>query len=350
MDHKFRQHVPKLLSRRLAPMAFHVEAFLSRSSPWTIRMVVHRARSARRARVLILTTTPRPRHGDAKKGFNIYQGPTTAVLPEKMRFENTKISRTFFFFFCIIYCDYVLNLCRYLHPELLLCALMRDLAFRYFSNPSYFCVCNFVPDNATKFSRVNLNFKSLSMETELHIQKCNTCRDIEKSSNPIFYFTMVQYSRTGRPVFLVNLPLGDVLNLVRTSTGTHTQMCVPGYRYRWSMQYRTHSKSDVKSKVLQHQFWPFVSAVESSTIAKHAQMEGTLQAETLWALRPAVSKPFLLFERYWAFLVISRSHFWAVKISPYHSDGLERGVWLLSTMCVDYLVPCWHTSTRVLQL
>jgi hypothetical protein len=33
IDHKFRQHVPKLLSRRLAPMALHVEAFLSRSSP-----------------------------------------------------------------------------------------------------------------------------------------------------------------------------------------------------------------------------------------------------------------------------------------------------------------------------
>ena len=33
IDHKCRQHVLKFLSRRLAPMALHIEAFLSRSSP-----------------------------------------------------------------------------------------------------------------------------------------------------------------------------------------------------------------------------------------------------------------------------------------------------------------------------
>ena len=43
-----------------------------------------------------------------------------------------------------------------------------------FSKSSYFCVCNSVSGDKAHFA--------LSPETKLHIQKCNTCRDIEKRS------------------------------------------------------------------------------------------------------------------------------------------------------------------------
>ena len=60
------------------------------------------------------------------------------------------------------------------------------LGFSIFSKPSYFCIWNFVSADKAQLA--------LSAETKLHIQKCNTCRDIEDPSRTIRIFTMVQYT------------------------------------------------------------------------------------------------------------------------------------------------------------
>ena len=70
-----------------------------------------------------------------------YEGPT--ILPEKMRFENTKISPTRFL---KILFDYDLNLCRCSNPEL---PPMRDFGSLYFQIRHTF-VC------ATMFRRIKL--------------------------------------------------------------------------------------------------------------------------------------------------------------------------------------------------
>ena len=51
------------------------------------------------------------------------------------------------------------------------------LRISIFSNPSYFCMCNFVSGNKAQLA--------LFPATKLHIQKCNTCRDIENPSRGI---------------------------------------------------------------------------------------------------------------------------------------------------------------------
>ena len=56
------------------------------------------------------TVLNRPRRADSKNSVKNYQ-----LLPEKMRFENTKISPIYFFKFKW---DYELNLSRYLNPKL----------------------------------------------------------------------------------------------------------------------------------------------------------------------------------------------------------------------------------------
>jgi hypothetical protein len=64
--------------------------------------------------ILVLTTVlHRPRRADVKKDVKNYQVPTTAVLPEKMWFQNISPIRFFKFQW-----DYDLNLGRYLNPEL----------------------------------------------------------------------------------------------------------------------------------------------------------------------------------------------------------------------------------------
>ena len=64
------------------------------------------------------------------------------------------------------------------------------LRFSIFSNPSYFCMCNFVSGDRSKAHL------ALFPETKWHIQTCYTCRDIEKRSRTICYHTIVQYSCT----------------------------------------------------------------------------------------------------------------------------------------------------------
>jgi hypothetical protein len=54
---------------------------------------------------------------------------------------------------------------------------MHDFASIYFPNRHTFCMCNFVLGNKAQLA--------LFLKTKLHIQKCNTCRDIEKRSRPI---------------------------------------------------------------------------------------------------------------------------------------------------------------------
>jgi hypothetical protein len=76
-----------------------------------------------------------------KTVFKIIRGQ---LLPEEMRFKNTKISPIYFLKF---YCDYDLNLCRCLNPDYLKYATW--VLYNIFSNPSFF-VC------ATLFPRVKL--------------------------------------------------------------------------------------------------------------------------------------------------------------------------------------------------
>jgi hypothetical protein len=104
------------------------------------------------------------------------------LLPEKMRFENKFRPYVFFKFWC----DYDLNLGRYLNPEL---PPMRDFASLYFLNRYTFVCGTLVPLKSNKAQSA----LDLSAETKFHIQKCNTCRYIEKPSSGIRYFTMVQY-------------------------------------------------------------------------------------------------------------------------------------------------------------
>jgi hypothetical protein len=74
--------------------------------------------------ILVLTTVlGRPRHADAKNDVKNYQGPTTSRENAIRKYLNFLIR---FFKFC---CDYDLNLCRYLNPEL---PPMRYLASPYF--------------------------------------------------------------------------------------------------------------------------------------------------------------------------------------------------------------------------
>ena len=61
------------------------------------------------------------------------------------------------------------------------------LGFSIFSKPSYFCIWNFVFADKAQLAS--------SAETKLHIQKCNTCRDIENQSRTIRIFTMVQFTK-----------------------------------------------------------------------------------------------------------------------------------------------------------
>jgi hypothetical protein len=51
--------------------------------------------------------------------------------------------------------------------------------------PSHFCMCKFVSGNKAQLA--------LFPKTKLHIQKSNTCRDIEIQSRGICYYTVVQY-------------------------------------------------------------------------------------------------------------------------------------------------------------
>ena len=58
------------------------------------------------------------------------------------------------------------------------------LRFSIFSNPSYFCMWN--------FDSMDEGQLALFPHTKLRIQKCNTCRYIEKRSRVVCYITMVQ--------------------------------------------------------------------------------------------------------------------------------------------------------------
>ena len=53
-----------------------------------------------------------------------------------------------------------------------------------------FCMWNFVRKNKAQLA--------LFPQTKFHIQKCDTCRSIEKPSRGICYLTMVQHSRSTR--------------------------------------------------------------------------------------------------------------------------------------------------------
>ena len=63
------------------------------------------------------------------------------------------------------------------------------LGFSIFSKPSYFCMWNFVSADEAQLA--------LSAKTKFHIQKCNTCRDIEKQSRRIKF--LQYYSRIPSP-------------------------------------------------------------------------------------------------------------------------------------------------------
>ena len=95
-----------------------------------------------------------------KTVFKIIRGQ---LLPEKMRFENTKISPIHFLKFQR---DYDLNLCRYLNPELLVHS-MRDFASLNFLNRHSFVCGTFFP---------NKTQSTLSKETKFQIRKCDASR------------------------------------------------------------------------------------------------------------------------------------------------------------------------------
>ena len=117
-----------------------------------------------------------PRRADAKNDVKSYQGPTTSRENTIRKYSN------FLICFFKLWCDYDLNLRRYFNPEL---PPMRDFGSLYFINRHTF-VCG------TVFPEIKLN-RLYPGKTKLHIQKCNTCRDIEKQSRTICcYYPMVQ--------------------------------------------------------------------------------------------------------------------------------------------------------------
>ena len=59
------------------------------------------------------------------------------------------------------------------------------LGFSMFSKPSYFCMWKFVWADKAQFA--------LSAQTNFHIQKCNTFRELENPSRTICSSTIVQY-------------------------------------------------------------------------------------------------------------------------------------------------------------
>ena len=107
-----------------------------------------------------------------------------------MTLEIPKFPHTFFNF----QCDYDLNLCRYLNPELLnLVPPMRDLASLYFLSRHTF-VLNLVC--ATLFRRINPNYIrniAVSAETKLHILQYKSAKLAENPTPRIRKFTMKQF-------------------------------------------------------------------------------------------------------------------------------------------------------------
>ena len=72
-----------------------------------------------------------------------------------------------------------------------------------FSKPPYFCMWKFVWGNKAQLA--------LFPQTKFHIQKCDTCRSIEKPSRGICYLTMVQHScRSTRVYSCTRLPVATV--------------------------------------------------------------------------------------------------------------------------------------------
>ena len=149
---------------------------------WKIKLFISKSCS-----ILVLTTVrSRPVTLMLKSVLKTIRGQ---LLSEKMLFENRWLWSKFV---------------SVLEPRLTSNAGLR---ISIYSNPSYFYMCNFVSGDKFRFA--------WSHETKFHIQKCNTCRNIEIQSHQIKFCNSTVHA----------YQYSAILNLVHQECHTSRSTC-----------------------------------------------------------------------------------------------------------------------------